>query len=54
MLMMAKSELDVGKVPGLTEVFKKIDGITSAFVQELAQTYLPIDQMSSLTYLPEE
>ncbi len=53
MLMMAKSLLDLKKVPDLNEVFKKIDAISSARVQELARAYLPIDQMSSLTYQPE-
>ncbi len=52
MLMMAKSQLDLNKVPDINEVFKKIDNITSGQIQELARTYLPIDQMSSLTYHP--
>ncbi len=52
MLMMAKSQLDLKKVPDLNGTFKKIDGITSGQIQELAREYLPIDKMSSLTYLP--
>ncbi|MEM6831003.1 MAG: insulinase family protein, partial [Bacteroidota bacterium] len=52
MLMMAKSQLDLNQVPNINEVFKKIDGITSGKIQELAKNYLPIDQMSSLTYHP--
>ncbi len=52
MLMMAKSQLDLNKIPDLTSVFKKIDGITSKQIQELAKMYLPVDEMSTLTYLP--
>ncbi len=53
MLMMAKSQLDLNKIPDLTSVFKTIDSITSKQIQELARMYLPVDQMSTLTYLPE-
>lgn len=53
MLMMAKSQLDLNKVPDINRVFNIIDRITSNDIQELAECYLPIDQMSSLTYLPE-
>lgn len=52
MLMMAKSQLDLKKVPDLNATFEKIDAITASKIQELAKAYLPIDQMSSLTYLP--
>ncbi|MEM6736497.1 MAG: pitrilysin family protein [Bacteroidota bacterium] len=52
MLMMAKSQLDLKKIPYLTEIFKKIDAINSSQIQELTKEYLPIDRMSSLTYLP--
>ncbi len=53
MLLMAKSQLDLNKIPNLTEVFERIESITSSQIQELAQMYLPTDQMSSLTYLPK-
>lgn len=53
MLMMAKSQLDLKKVPDINSTFKKIDAITSMKIQELAEQYLSVDQMSSLTYLPE-
>lgn len=53
MLMMAKSQLDLNKVPDINSVFDKIDGITASHIQELATQYLPTDQMSALTYLPE-
>ena len=52
MLMMAKSQLDLKKVPDINTTFKKIDAITSTKIQELARQYLPVDQMSSLTYSP--
>lgn len=53
MLMMAKSQLDLNKVPDIDSVFKKIDGIIAGDIQELSTRYFPIDQMSSLAYLPE-
>ncbi|SNT06134.1 Predicted Zn-dependent peptidase [Ekhidna lutea] len=53
MLMMAKSQLDLNKVPDIDSVFKKIDAITAEDIQALSQRYFPIDQMSSLAYLPE-
>ncbi len=53
MLMMAKSQLDLNKVPNINQVFERIDALTSTQIQELAKQYLPTDQMSSLIYLPE-
>ena len=53
MLMMAKSQLDLNRVPDINSVFKKIDRITSTDIQDLATQYLPVDEMSSLTYLPD-
>ncbi|MEO9871927.1 M16 family metallopeptidase [Ekhidna sp.] len=53
MLMMAKSQLDLNKVPDINSVFDKIDGITSSGIQDLAKRYLPTEEMSALTYLPE-
>ena len=53
MLMMAKSQLDLNKFPDINSTFKKIDAITATQLQELAQQYFPVNQMSSLTYLPE-
>ena len=53
MLMMAKSQLDLNKVPDINSVFNKIDKITAADIQNLAIRYLPTDEMSALTYLPE-
>jgi len=53
MLMMAKSQLDLNRIPDINSVFEKIDSITSSQIQELSERYLPIHEMSSLTYLPE-
>ncbi|WP_420316264.1 M16 family metallopeptidase [Ekhidna sp.] len=53
MLMMAKSQLDLNKIPDINSVFEKIDRITAADIQDLAQRYLPTEEMSALTYLPE-
>jgi len=51
--MMAKSMLDLNKVPDINSVFNKIDEITPQKIQELSRDNLLIDQMSSLAYLPE-
>lgn len=53
MLMMAKSQLDLNKIPDINSVFEKIDAISATDIQDLATRYLPTDQMSALTYLPE-
>lgn len=53
MLMMAKSQLDLQKLPDINKTFKNIDAITSTQLQDLARRYLPVENMSSLTYLPE-
>ena len=53
MLMMAKSQLDLNKVPDINSVFDKIDKITATDIQDLAIRYLPTEEMSALTYLPE-
>lgn len=53
MLMMAKSQLDLNKIPDINSVFEKIDKITSTDIQELAKAYLPLEEMSSLAYLPQ-
>lgn len=53
MLMMAKSLLDLEKIPDINSVFNKIDRITATDLQSLATQYLPVDEMSTLTYLPK-
>lgn len=54
MLMMAKSQLDLDTVPDINKIFAKIDQITAQQIQELATQYLPVEQMSSLAYLPNK
>ncbi|MCP4460388.1 MAG: insulinase family protein [Cytophagales bacterium] len=53
MLMMAKSILDLNKVPNISTMFKRINDLTASELQELAIETLDTDQMSSLTYLPK-
>jgi len=53
MLMMAKSQLDLNKIPDINRVFDIIDNISSTDIQDLARRYLPTEEMSALTYLPE-
>ena len=52
MLMMAKSLLDLNKIPVLDEVFKQIDLITAIELREIAEESLVFDKMSSLTFMP--
>lgn len=53
MLMMAKSLLDLQKVPDLDSIFKIIDDVSARDLQDIANEILLIENMSSLTYLPE-
>jgi predicted Zn-dependent peptidase len=53
MLMMAKTMLDINRVPILAELFEKIDETSSEKLLELARTNFNLEEMSSLTYLPE-
>jgi predicted Zn-dependent peptidase len=53
MLMLGKSLLDAEKIDSLDEVFQQIEAITSSQLLEMANELLQIDQMSTLTYLPE-
>jgi predicted Zn-dependent peptidase len=53
MLMLGKSLLDAEKIDSLDEVFQQIEAITSSQLLDLANELLQIDQMSTLTYLPE-
>ena len=53
MLMMAKSMLDLNKIPNINELFSRIDALTAPQLQELAIDTLNISEMSSLTYLPD-
>ncbi len=53
MLMMAKTMLDLNRVPDINELFKKIDETTAEQLMELARENFVIENMSQLTYLPE-
>ncbi len=53
MLMMAKSLLDLNKIPDIGEIFKRIDQVTEKELIDLAQENFDMSQMSTLTYLPE-
>lgn len=53
MLMMAKNMLDINNVPNMNTMFKRIDALTSSQLQDLASETLDMEEMSSLTYLPE-
>ncbi|MFY0600007.1 MAG: insulinase family protein [Cyclobacteriaceae bacterium] len=50
MLMMAKSLLDLNRVPDLNQLFDKIDRVTAVELQELAISQFDFDKMSRLTY----
>lgn len=50
MLMMAKSLLDLDKVPNLNNLFEVIEGVTSTQLQDLANECLNLDEMCTLTY----
>ena len=54
MLMMGKSILDLNKVDSLDGIFKRIRSISSAELQEIANEALREDQMSYLTFLPQD
>ena len=54
MLMMAKSLLDLNRIDTLEEVFGQINAVDSSIILELANQTLDVNQLSSLTYLPEE
>lgn len=54
MLMMAKSLLDLNRIDTLEEVFEQINGVDASTILELANQTLDTNQLSSLTYLPEE
>ncbi len=50
MLMMAKSILDLNKVPDLNDLFDQIDGVNAHQLMDLANESFDTDQMSMLTY----
>lgn len=52
MLMMAKSILDLNRIPDINELFTKIDESSADYLMQLARENFDVDQMSQLTYLP--
>lgn len=54
MLMMAKSMLDLNKVPDLNELFDRIDKVNAQQLMDLANESFDLDRMSVLTFQPEE
>ncbi|REE05795.1 M16 family metallopeptidase [Marinoscillum furvescens] len=53
MLMMAKSILDLNKIPDINHIFRQIDATTSDQLMELARVNFSMENMCQLTYLPE-
>ena len=53
MLMMAKSLLDLERVPNLSDLFEAIDIITASDLQEMANQTLDWEKMSQLTFHAE-
>ena len=53
MQLLGKSTLDLGRVEPLTEIFEKIEKISAAELQEMANEVLTEDHLSVLQYVPE-
>lgn len=53
MLMMAKSMLDLNKIPDINDIFEQIDATTGEQLMELARANFAMENMCQLTYLPE-
>lgn len=50
----AKNIIDYGEVVSLHKVFEKIDSVSADDLHQLAQLYFNIDNMTSLSFIPEE
>ncbi|QCK13942.1 M16 family metallopeptidase [Mangrovivirga cuniculi] len=53
MLLMAKSLLDLGRIESLKEIFSRIDSISAEDLLEVSNQILQSDQLSLLTFLPQ-
>jgi predicted Zn-dependent peptidase len=53
MLMMGKSLLDLNRIDTLAEIFESIKKVSAADLQDIANEMFDEDQLSVLTYLPE-
>jgi predicted Zn-dependent peptidase len=54
MLMMGKSILDLNRIDALSDIFDSIRKVTAAELQEIANEMFAEDQLSILTFLPEQ
>lgn len=54
MLMMAKSILDIDRIESLDEIFGEIRAVTASQLQAIAQEIFVPEQLSYLTFLPED
>ncbi|MDO1446260.1 pitrilysin family protein [Rhodocytophaga aerolata] len=54
MLMMGKSILDLNRIDTLAEIFDSIRTVTAAELQDLANEMFAQDELSLLTFLPEQ
>ncbi len=54
MLMMAKSMLDLNKIPDLNDLFEQIDRVDASKLRDLANESFDLDQMSMLTFEAEK
>ncbi len=53
MLMLGKSMLDLEKIETLKEIFEQIEAVSASQLMEIAGEMFAEDQLSKLTYLPE-
>jgi predicted Zn-dependent peptidase len=54
MLMMGKSMLDLNRIDTLPEIFEDIRKVTASNLQDIANEMFDEDQLSILTYLPDQ
>ncbi|MBR09276.1 MAG: peptidase M16 [Rickettsiales bacterium] len=53
MLMMAKSMLDLNRIPDINELFDRIDQASAEHLMELARSNFNKEEMSQLTFIPK-
>ena len=53
MLMMAKSMLDLNRIPDINELFDRIDQASAEHLMELARANFNKEEMSQLTFIPK-
>jgi predicted Zn-dependent peptidase len=52
-IALSRSVLDYGKADSLSQIYKKIESVTSENLQDLANEVFNVNQISKLIYLPE-